>query len=71
VNRSRPSGKRDGELGEIDCFDLEQSYDERGQALYTGKMPACKVEFDDIGEHGRMIHGVISWNVSRCGKSHG
>ena len=66
-----PLGKRRGKLGEIDRFDLEQCHDERGQAFPTGEMPACKVELEDIGEHGRMIQGVISWYVSRCGKDRG
>ena len=32
------------------------------------EIPA-KMKFEDIGEHGSMIHGVISWNTSRYGKS--
>jgi hypothetical protein len=55
-----PTRKRSGELGEIDRFGLEYRHDARGQAFQTGEMPACKVEFEDIGEHGSMIHGVIS-----------
>ena len=66
-----PTGKRGGELGEIDRFDLEQCHDERGQAFHAGKMSACKVELENIGEHGRMIHGVISWYFSRWGKGRG
>ena len=31
------------------------------------EIPA-KMKFEDIGEHGSMIHGVISWNASRYGQ---
>lgn len=62
-----PPGKCRGELGKIDRFDLEQRDAESGQAGKTGAMPACKGELEDIGEHGRMIQGVISWHCSRCG----
>jgi hypothetical protein len=54
------TGKRGGELGKIHGFDLEQRHDERGQTFHTGEMPAGTVEFEDIGEHGKMIHGGIS-----------
>lgn len=61
------TGKRRGELGQIDRFDLEQRHDERSQTFHPGKMPAGTVEFEDLGEHGKMIHGVISWPCGRCG----
>jgi hypothetical protein len=56
----RTARKGRGNLGEIDGFDFEHTRDEGGEAFNAGEMPVGKVEFEDLGEHGRMIHGVLS-----------
>jgi hypothetical protein len=51
--------KRRGEFGKIDGFDFEQSDNEIRETRDASEMPP-KVELEQVDEHGRMIHGVIS-----------
>ncbi len=52
--------------GEIDCLHFEQGDDDKGQAFDASEMPP-KVKFEQIDEHGSMVHGVISWDTSDMG----
>jgi hypothetical protein len=53
---TRKSGSK---LCKIDRFDFEQSDDQTRKTFDPSEVPA-KTKFEDIGEHGSMIHGVIS-----------
>jgi len=44
----------------FDRLDLEQSDDDRGQTFDASQMPS-KVEFEQIDEHGSMVHSVIEF----------
>jgi hypothetical protein len=61
VMRVRLGGARKsgGEFGKIDRFHFEQGDDEARKTFDPSEVPA-KMEFEDIAEHGSMIHGVIS-----------
>ena len=65
--RLRGTRKSGGELCKIDRFDFEQSDDQARKTFDPSEIPA-KMKFEDIGEHGSMIHGVIPWNASRYGQ---
>src|SRR4029077_4299257 len=56
-----------GDFGKIDCLDLEQGDDDRGQTFDASQMPP-KVEFEQIDEHGSMVHSVISCSLGFHGK---
>ena len=59
-----------GELSQIDGFDLEQSDDEGGQTGDASPVQASG-RLEQVGEFGRVIHGVISWEavvVDRLGR---
>jgi hypothetical protein len=60
----RSTRKGGGNLGEIDRFDLEQAHYEIREAFNASQMPVGKVEFQDMGEYGRLRHGVVE--LSRC-----
>jgi hypothetical protein len=70
VMRVRLGGTRKsgGEFCKIDCFDFESS-DDQARKVFVASEITAKMKLEDIGEHGSMIHGVISWYVSRCGNS--
>src|SRR5205823_4788170 len=51
----------------MNCLDLEQSDDDRGQTFEASQMPP-KVEFEQIDEHGSMVHSVISCSLGFHGK---
>ena len=59
-----------GEFGKIDGFDFEQSDNEIRETGDASEMPP-KVELEQVDEHGRMIHGVISWHVTCCRQARG
>ena len=61
--------KSGGELCKIDRLDFEQGDNEARKTFDPSEIPA-KMKFEDIAEHGSMIHGVISWNASRDGKGY-
>jgi hypothetical protein len=65
------ASKGRGKRGEIDGVDFAHAHHERSEALNTGELPVGNVECEDLGEHGSMLHGVISWHFRGCGQDRG